>query len=59
VVGTGGAALYPLKTACAHREAQNDQNAGILKLELRADSFSWQFIAVGGRVVDSGEDQVR
>lgn len=58
VVGTGGASLYRLRSSCPHREAQTDETAGVLKLELRPDSFSWQFIAVGGKVLDSGSDRV-
>ncbi|MBR7800987.1 metallophosphoesterase family protein [Undibacterium fentianense] len=56
VVGTGGAKLSPLffsKPTTAMR--QNDQH-GILKLELKEKSFRWQFIATGSEaVLDRGE----
>lgn len=59
VVGTGGATLYPLVSPCAHREAQDDTTEGILKLQLNSDSYAWQFIGVGGKVLDSGQQAVR
>ena len=55
VVGTGGVSLYPLVTPCPNREAQIDGTFGVLRLELRAESFGWQFVAVDGRVLDAGE----
>jgi len=58
VVGTGGARLYPLATPCGHRQAQTDTTHGILKLELNPDSYTWQFIGVGGEVLDEGEADV-
>lgn len=58
VVGTGGANLYPLVTPCANREAQTDETTGILKLELHADSYEWEFIGVDGDTLDSGEEPV-
>lgn len=58
VVGTGGVALYPLEPGCSSREAQTDTAFGVLKLELRPDSFGWQFIDVDGTVLDEGEDQI-
>ena len=59
VVGTGGAALYPLVSPCEHREAESDTTEGVLKLELDAQSYSWEFIAVDGSVLDSGSQAVR
>ncbi|MGI8693434.1 MAG: metallophosphoesterase family protein [Geodermatophilaceae bacterium] len=58
VVGTGGDELYPLTSPCPHREAQTDGTAGVLRLELRADSYTWQFIGVDGVVLDSGVEQL-
>lgn len=55
VVGTGGVTLYPLKSPCADREAGIDDTAGVLRLELGARSYSWEFVGVDGRVRDSGE----
>ncbi len=54
VVGTGGVGLYPLQPACPNRLAGQDDKTGVLKLRLRPDGFSWQFVAVGGRILDSG-----
>jgi acid phosphatase type 7 len=48
VVGTGGAALNPLKTECENRQAQNDTDKGVLKLELLPDAYTWQFVNVPG-----------
>lgn len=58
VVGTGGVGLYPLRSPCRNRLAGQDDKAGVLKLRLRPDSFSWQFVAVGGRILDSGRAPV-
>lgn len=54
VVGTGGASLYDLESSCSHRDYRQDTDKGVLKLVLGADSYSWEFIAVGGKVMDSG-----
>jgi 3',5'-cyclic AMP phosphodiesterase CpdA len=54
VVGTGGAPQYPLRDRCANREAENDRTDGVLLLDLEADRYAWQFVAVGGAVLDSG-----
>ena len=59
VVGTGGVSLYPLVNPCEHREAQVDSAMGVLQLELRADAYSWRFVAVDGRVLDEGSQAVR
>ena len=54
VVGTGGAGFYPLRSSCPNRLAADDQHFGVLRLRLAARTYTWQFIAVGGRVIDSG-----
>ena len=59
VVGTGGASSYPVRRPCPSREAQNDRTAGVLKLVLKPDSYTWQFIAVDGRVLDEGRADPR
>jgi len=54
VVGTGGASSYPLRPSCPNRISAQDESFGVLKLRLRPDSYSWKFIAVDGRILDSG-----
>lgn len=58
VVGTGGNRLYRVEEPCPGREAADDQFRGVLKLELGPDSYSWEFVIVGGEVVDSGTQGV-
>ncbi len=58
VVGTGGAALYPLRPRCTGREAESDMTEGVLELTLEKSSFSWRFVSVQGDVLDSGRDDV-
>jgi len=57
VVGSGGASVYPLESRCANREAQSEAS-GVLTLELRDDSYAWEFIDASGKVLDSGEQQI-
>ena len=55
VVGTGGNALYAIRRI--HRHSQTRQNGvyGVLKLTLRAESYSWEFVpATPTRFRDSG-----
>lgn len=54
VVGTGGASIYGLEPTCSNREYRQDTDKGVLKLVLAADSYSWEFLAVGGKVMDKG-----
>ena len=54
VVGTGGAGHYALRPTCRNRLAADDQHFGVLQLRLSAHSYTWQFIAVGGAVIDAG-----
>ncbi|MDQ3927840.1 MAG: metallophosphoesterase [Chloroflexota bacterium] len=55
VVGTGGKSLYDIERPGANLEASNDKSYGVLKLNLGADSYSWEFIATErGRFSDSG-----
>jgi hypothetical protein len=55
VVGTGGAPLHrsPATALAASRKLVANVH-GVLRLELRADSYGWQFIDVDGSVRDSG-----
>lgn len=58
VVGTGGAAFYPLVSPCRHRQAQSDTAQGVLRLELTRRSYSWEFLATDGSTIDSGRTAV-
>lgn len=59
VVGTGGAAFYRTKGSCPHRAVEHDTSSGVLELTLRRDSYSWRFLDVKGRSLDSGTEPVR
>jgi hypothetical protein len=54
IVGTGGKSHYALATPVANFEFGNATAYGVLKLTLADGSYSWQFVAVGGAVLDSG-----
>ncbi len=54
VVGTGGAAHYPVESSCRNRQVANDDAFGVLVLNLRPDRYTWKFRSVDGRVVDRG-----
>jgi 3',5'-cyclic AMP phosphodiesterase CpdA len=56
-VGTGGAHIYDIKTVKRNSEVIG-QAHGVLKLTLKADSYSWQFVPVrGARFSDAGTAQ--
>lgn len=58
VVGTGGRALYPMLRRAAASEWVVAFRWGVLRLELSADSYRWQFLAApGGEVLDWGSDR--
>ena len=57
VVGSGGVSVYPLESRCANREAQTE-TSGVLTLELRGDSYAWEFVDIRGEVLDSGEQPI-
>jgi 3',5'-cyclic AMP phosphodiesterase CpdA len=48
VVGTGGAALYPLGTIHPNSEVRDNTTHGILRLTLGRDAYEWAFVPVGG-----------
>jgi len=48
VVGTGGKGNRGFASVRAHSEAHDSTSFGVLRLELRADSYSWRFVASGG-----------
>lgn len=59
VVGTGGAALYPITgnegpAGCARARYLQSRTHGVLKLRLGPSSFRWAFVTPRGRVLDSG-----
>jgi 3',5'-cyclic AMP phosphodiesterase CpdA len=54
VVGTGGAPLYAFVGPPAPGSEVRISNWGLLKLTLNADSYSWEFLVVGGGSRDSG-----
>jgi hypothetical protein len=60
IVGTGGAELTSVVRLSPNSEARMANVFGVLKLTLRADSYSWQFIAVPPSTYsDSGSDSCR
>lgn len=61
VVGTGGATLYPLLDGVdAHSEAVEAETWGVLKLELYANRYAWEFVPVAGKTFsDRGEGACR
>ena len=47
VVGTGGRSLYPFRaTIEPNSEVRNATSFGVLKMELYADSYTWEFIPI-------------
>jgi len=55
VVGTGGASLYRYKTTDPNVEVRNNTTHGVLRLDLSATGYTWQFLpAAGGSFTDSG-----
>ena len=58
VVGTGGDEIRPFERIRANSEFRNDEDFGVLRLTLRADEYTWEFLAApNARVVDSGTGQ--
>ncbi|MDQ4108528.1 MAG: DNRLRE domain-containing protein [Actinomycetota bacterium] len=55
VVGTGGRSHYGLlDVKDANYEFGNATDFGVLRLSLGEDSYSWEFVALNGVVLDSG-----
>ena len=55
VVGTGGATLYPLLLPRPNSEARYAADHGVLRLQLDAEGYRWDFVrAGGGQTIDSG-----
>lgn len=58
VVGTGGAALYPLPSHGMHGSQRRiDDHHGVLRLDLRRAGYEWRFVSVGRRVLDRGRQR--
>jgi calcineurin-like phosphoesterase family protein len=55
IVGTGGFSHHPFFTAHAASEIRNNDTFGVLKLELQASAYSWQFLPEAGKTfTDAG-----
>jgi len=55
VVGTGGKSHYGLlEEKDPNYETGNATDFGVLLLHLANDSYSWEFVAVSGDVLDAG-----
>jgi hypothetical protein len=55
VVGTGGKNTTPLRSPRApHSERGRDDAHGVLFLRLYDDAYSWRYVRIDGRVLDSG-----
>jgi hypothetical protein len=55
VVGTGGHSLTRFVAIQPNSEVRNNETFGVLKMELGADGYTWEFRpVVGGRFSDSG-----
>jgi len=59
VVGTGGRSLYPLIRDPAGSEKRVATAYGVLALRLQPAAYTWEFVAVDGRVLDSGSGTCR
>jgi hypothetical protein len=59
IAGTGGGDLYPTATLLPNSQARLTGVAGILRLDLNAGGYGWQFLPVDGAssaATDSGTD---
>lgn len=54
VVGTGGASLYSFPTSSTLTANTSDASYGVLKLDLNASGYAWQFLPTSGTFTDSG-----
>ena len=53
-VGTGGDDLRGVGSVVANSKQREANVYGILKMKLGAQDYSWEFVAVGGQVLDQG-----
>lgn len=57
VVGTGGAELYGFGEADPNSQVRNARALGLLKMTLRPQGYSWEFVPVAGETFrDAGTD---
>jgi acid phosphatase type 7 len=49
IVGTGGAKLREFKRVHPHSEVRNNETFGVIKLDLNAAGYDWEFIPVAGQ----------
>jgi hypothetical protein len=56
VVGTGGAPLTGFGDPERHSQVRIDGRHGVLVLELRHESYRWEFVATDGEVLDHGAE---
>ncbi|MDR7418134.1 MAG: metallophosphoesterase [Armatimonadota bacterium] len=49
VIGTGGRSHYPFRTLAAHSEVRQSGTFGVLRLELEAAGYAWEFIPEAGK----------
>ena len=54
VVGTGGDTLDPFVDIKPHSEVRNARTHGVLKLELFADRYEWEFVPIAGGTFSDG-----
>ena len=55
IAGTGGADLFPVLSAAPGSEVRNVASHGLLRFDLEATGYSWQFLAADGPAfTDSG-----
>lgn len=54
VVGTGGASLYNFNTTSPLTAAKSNASYGVLKLDLNATGYGWEFMPTSGTFTDSG-----
>lgn len=59
VVGTGGKSLRSVSSPSPGTERLIDDAYGLVRFELAAESFSWQWSGVGGARTDSGSSSCR
>lgn len=54
VVGTGGKSLYSQKAVVPGSEFFQSTDFGVLSLDITQTAYSWQFVDISGKVLDSG-----
>jgi hypothetical protein len=59
VVGTGGARHTPFESREHHSHVRIEGRHGVLAIELRQESYRWEFIAVNGRCWITGRSAAR